>query len=324
MRSAVAAALFALAAVAALLGGGSPAVAAGGAQRIMTSAPARVDLPGAPHTGPTADAALRAYWTPRRMRQAVHHAAVRDGTATSGLAAQAAAAGLPDGHGPVATVDTVGKLFFTYPGGQPSVCSGSVLNTSAETLVLTAAHCLEEGGPNGQWHTNFLFVPAYDGSAAPPLGSFAVWNVASDSLWASDADENHDYGIAITYDNSLGEHVADAAGAFDIVSGHGTVNEVTIIGYPSEGAYDGKHQEYCKDLSEPTPVPRNLIMARCPNMVGGSSGSPWLLDYDPVDQVGEIYGVNAVFDGTYIATPRFDDRTLQLVAMVNQLAAARP
>ena len=68
-----------------------------------------------------------------------------------------------------------------------------------------------------------------------------------------------------------------------------------------------------------------MISAYCPNMVAGSSGSPWLIEYNPADQLELLYGVNSIIDGNgYVATPRFDGRTLDNVSLMDQIAAARP
>lgn len=260
-------------------------------------------------TAPGAVKALLDHWTPARMRTAIQQ------TPDQTEAAGAAAAG--------PTVDTVGKIFFDHPNGTPDVCSGAAIDTPASTLVMTAGHCLHEG-PGGGWMTNVVFVPAYENGDAP-LGVFAAWNVATDSLWSAEGDWEHDYGMIITYDNGAGEHVADAAGGFGVVANQGAINDVTIIGYPAAAPYDGKHQEKCNDITEPTSPPQNMISAHCPNMVAGSSGSPWLIEYNPADQLGLLYGVNSIIDGNgYVATPRFDGRTLDNVSLMDQIAAARP
>ncbi|MFI2436547.1 hypothetical protein [Streptomyces sp. NPDC018693] len=104
----------------------------------------------------------------------------------------------------------------------------------------------------------------------------------------------------------------------------GTVNEVTVVGYPAADGYDGLHQEFCTDTTVPTPVPRDMISADCPHVRQGSSGGPWLIDYDPAEEIGDIYGVTSISTGRFTATPRFDQRTLDFVVLMNQLAAARP
>ncbi|EST26289.1 hypothetical protein N566_24090 [Streptomycetaceae bacterium MP113-05] len=59
--------------------------------------------------------------------------------------------------------------------------------------------------------------------------------------------------------------------------------------------------------------------------MGGSSGGPWLIEYSAGDQLGLIYGLNTIIDGQgFVATPRFDQRTLDFVILMDQIAAARP
>ncbi|MFI2436548.1 trypsin-like serine peptidase [Streptomyces sp. NPDC018693] len=126
----------------------------------------------------------------------------RNGERENGVTGRAAVAGAGQ------TLDPVGKILFNYAGGSPSSCTGTVVNTPAETLGITAGHCLYS---DGGWHRNIAFVPAYDGTS--PLGVFTAWNIAVDSLWSAETDEEHDYGVIITNDNSAGETAADAAGA---------------------------------------------------------------------------------------------------------------
>ncbi|MFC8271582.1 trypsin-like serine peptidase [Streptomyces sp. NPDC057271] len=285
----------------------SLALPAGSASAAEPSAPTTLAV-GEPATAGSVRARVK-HWTPERMRAAFQRSP-EQAQATSVAAA-----------GP--SVDTVGKVFFEHPDGTPDVCSGSAIDTPASTLVMTAGHCLYQG-PGGGWMKNVVFVPGYENGDAP-LGVFPAWNVTTDSLWSAEGDLEHDYGLIITHDNGAGEHVAEAAGGFGVVADQGAVNDVTIIGYPAEAPYDGEHQEECNDITEPTPPPQNMIYAYCPNMVGGSSGSPWLVEYDPGDQLGLIYGVNSVIDGGgYVATPRFDARTLSNVSLTDQIAAARP
>ncbi|MFF9773610.1 trypsin-like serine peptidase [Streptomyces sp. NPDC013978] len=277
---------------------------------IAATTAAKIEVPGAAgKSRAQQEEALLAFWTPERMRE----------TVAGRPTARATAAALT-----AAVSDTVGKLFFRQPSGRTDHCTATAVDTGAETLVMTAAHCLH-GGPGASWMRDIVFVPAYhDGDA--PLGTFPAWNIATDSLWSSGTapDWEHDYGMIITHDNAAGEHVVDAAGGFQVVNDARTGENVSIMGY-SGPPYDGEHQEYCEDLIEPTAPPVDMWQVYCRNMAPGSSGSPWLLDYDPTEGIGYIAGLNSVSDtGGFVASPRFDSRTADFVALLDQLAAARP
>ncbi|WP_155053891.1 trypsin-like serine peptidase [Streptomyces blattellae] len=279
---------------------------------------AEIDVPGAVGTSRAGqEKALLEYWTQERIDEAVHNGDRQDPSVEHRVSALARELQGPV-DGPV--LEPVGKILFNYASGSPGSCTGTVVNTASGRLVITAGHCLEEGGPGGEWHKNIAFIPGYGGEE--DLGVFTAANWATDSLWASDADERYDIGVIVLNDNAAGEQVADVAGAFDVRTTPSTTAPVHIAGYPATGGYDGNHQEHCEDVTEPTPPPRDLVMAECPNMYQGSSGGPWLYEFDPVEEVGDIYGVNGIFDGTFVATPKFTSRTLQHIAVM-EIAASQ-
>lgn len=289
---------------------------AAAADAVATARVPAIDLPGAAGTSRAeAEKNLLRYWTPERIAEAVAKGDRRAAPVKSG--GPTAAQALAPVEGPV--LEPVGKVLFTYESGSPGSCTGTLVNTPSGRLVVTAGHCIEEGGPEGEWHRNIAFVPGHGGPEE--LGVFTAANVAADGLWASDADERYDVGLIQLNDNAAGESAADVAGAFDIRTTPSTTADVHIVGYPAAGGHDGNHQEHCEDITEPTPPPRELIMAECPNMYEGSSGGPWLYEFDPVEEVGDIYGVNGIFDGRFVATPKFTSRTLQHVAWMEMAAS---
>ncbi|WP_432133658.1 MULTISPECIES: trypsin-like serine peptidase [unclassified Streptomyces] len=324
LRSRVAASLATLALAALSLTGAASTAPAAATEPLAATTRAPVDLPGVNGLSRTAqERAVAGYWTPERTAEALRNGTRDDGAGTrddgtrtaARAAATADARALDAGPG----LDPVGKILFNYAGGSPGSCSGTVVNTPAETLVITAGHCLYS---DDGWHKNIAFVPAYDGTE--PLGVFTAWNIAVDPKWSTEEDERYDYGVVITHDNAAGETAADAAGAFDVAIDRGTVNPVTIVGYPAVDGYDGRHQEFCESISEPSLPPRDVITADCSNMRQGASGGPWLIDYDPAEEIGDIYGVNGQANEVLVTTCKFTQRTLDFVVLMDQLAAARP
>nr|WSW67746.1 hypothetical protein OG461_16850 [Streptomyces sp. NBC_00995] len=317
MRRRVGGLLVALSAVVASLVAAPPAQAADG-DGLMTVTRPRIDVPGA---GGHSRQALRAYWTPERMREAIGSEGGDTAASRTAAAAPAAEAAADEALSP-----TVGYLLFNHPDGTPSHCTGTAIDTESQTLVLTAAHCLHEG-PDGGWMKNIVFVPAYHNGASG-YGLFEAWNIATDSLWSSgsESDPEHDYGMVITENNSRGQRLGEAVGGQTMVTEDlvRTGEPVALIGY-SGAPFDGEHQELCEDLILPVPPPENKWHTDCPNITGGASGGPWMLDYDPATGSGAIAGLTSqgIPGGTAIS-PQFDDRTADFVSLLEQIAWARP
>ncbi|MBJ3807072.1 hypothetical protein JGB26_08050 [Streptomyces flavofungini] len=307
--------LVALTVAAAGLAAVTPAQATDDTPGVVSRA-AVVDVPGAKGgTAAQRERALLDHWTPERVRRATGEKKAAAPTVDRDDPRLAAA-------GPHSTA--VGKLVFEHAGGKPDHCTATAVDSDSEILVLTAAHCLHEG-PGGTWTKNVVFIPAREGGS-DPFGRFGAWNVATSALWSSGAepDWEHDCGLVVTNDNAQGETVLDAAGGYRIVPDARTGEEVSVMGC-SGPPYDGEHQEFCQDLIEPTVPPMNMWQVECPNMTPGSSGSPWLLDYDYDTGSGCIGGLNSISDTRgYLASPRFDAKTGEFVAMVERIAAARP
>ncbi|MFD5701479.1 trypsin-like serine peptidase [Streptomyces lasiicapitis] len=312
--------LAALAVAASGLVAAAPAQASAADDPGVVSRSAVIDVPGAEGgTAAQKEQALLDYWTPERVRRATgEKKAGPKAPAVKGTDPRIAAAV----DGPYSTA--VGKLVFQHANGKLDHCSATAVDSDSEILVLTAAHCLHEG-PGGSWTKNVVFIPArHDGNE--PFGRFPAWNVATSSLWSSGSkpDWEHDYGMVITNDNAKGQTVVDAAGGYQIVPDARTGEEVSIMGY-SGPPYSGERQEFCQDLIEPTVPPLNMWQVECSNMTPGSSGSPWLLDYNYDTGTGYIGGLNSVSDTQgFMASPRFDAKTGEFVALVEQIAAARP
>ncbi|MFB7211619.1 trypsin-like serine peptidase [Streptomyces sp. NPDC056255] len=278
--------------------------------------PAVIDVPGATNASePARQRALLAHWTPERIEKALSN----EKATASGSLPRAEAAPV---DGPYSTA--VGKLVFEHANGTPDACSGTVVNSDSEVLVLTAAHCLHDG-PGGDWTKNQVFYPAFhDGTA--PYGGFTAWNIGTSPMWSTGTkpDYEHDYGMVVVNDNAKGETVLEAAGGFQIVPDMRAGEKVTLLGY-SGPPYDGNHQEFCQDLVEPTVPPVNMWQVECSNMKPGSSGGPWLLDYDYDTGAGYIAGLNSINDtGSFMASPRFDADMQTFYAIMEQIGEARP
>lgn len=212
---------------------------------------------------PTASAreALR-FWTPARMRAAEPLGAPKQGG--GGLAGTSAAtpegadeehvrrveealadfAQVPDPTAPGNRQN--GAIFMVLPGGVPSSCSGTSVNAPNMSVVVTAAHCVNEGGPRRWFSRDWIFVPGYhDGTM--PFGAFAAKWLGTTSLWFGGGRENGDVGAAVVSRNERGQRLGAAVGGYDIAWNLRPRQAFDVHGYPAEPPFDGSVQRVCAD-----------------------------------------------------------------------------
>ncbi|GAB3214127.1 trypsin-like serine peptidase [Marinactinospora thermotolerans] len=256
-----------------------------------------------------------AYWTPERMADAVPLGEVLSGAlggATPGRHPAAAAAqstGTPWEGGGLVT-STTGKVFLTLDGSD-FTCSASVVRADNRDTVVTAGHCLKDG--TGSWARNWVFVPAYD-DGAEPHGRFPARELLVPPEWARQADDSYDFGMAVLGPNSEGAHVADETGTQRIAFGTGNSAEVHAFGYPSERPYDGSRLHYCAGPTRPDRQGTTAAGMAC-RMTEGSSGGPWLSDFDSSTGTGTITSVISFKYSDDAGTqygPRLDDAAERL------------
>lgn len=266
-----------------------------------------------PLAGPKSVGDVRDYWTRERMREATPReitasggASRVDGTsagasAAGGLSAEAAAVEQPDTTSYPNRV--VGKVFFTQPGVGNFVCSASVINTDTDAFVLTAGHCVEEGGV---FATNWMFVPGYRGGAEP-FGEF----VATQLMVPSQSPSlSFDHGAAIVAPSPSGQNVEDVVGAFGIALFEASSQNWRAYGYPAAAPFDGERLYTCDSPTEllditlfPPPVGISC------DMTGGASGGPWVIR-DVLVASNSSYGIVGIPD--IVFGPQFQDGAAEL------------
>lgn len=222
-------------------------------------------------------AAVRAYWTPERMRSAVPRE----------LAGPVAAKGKPGGGSSsaeavmVPTQPELGKVFFTL-NGTNYVCSGTATQSSNRDVVTTAGHCLNEGP--GNYATNFSFVPAYKDGAAP-FGTWVAESLVAPGAWVNSGDFNHDVGFAVMAEQG-GQSLTDVVGSYPIGFNRGYGLTFDAYGYPAARPYDGSDLWRCSGTAGQDT--RGTTDHRLPcSMTGGSSGGGW------ITSGGELNSVNS-------------------------------
>ncbi|NGO80059.1 hypothetical protein G6045_31035 [Streptomyces sp. YC504] len=214
------------------------------------------------------DAAVRAYWTEDRMREAARHA--------------------PGGEGPdgvpwtlgAEPVRNVGKLFLTIrpaeEGGpdRDASCTAAVVKSANRSVIATAAHCVHLKAAGG-WMKRMLFVPAYD-KGAKPHGSYVAKSGGIDGAWQTAEDHEVDFAFLFLGPDEQGRRVEEVTGArravFEPVAG-----EKTALGYPVDKPYDGESLQYCSGpvtalTDERLKGGEQLSPCR---LTHGASGGPW-------------------------------------------------
>lgn len=255
--------------------------------------------PPAPTAGQEARQAAR-FWTAQRMAGARPLDEIRHTPALPG--ASAAAAARPKG-----TLFKGTRLVGTFfgsdgPRGTTWHCTGSVIDTPARNIVLTAAHCALN--MNG----NYIFVPKFVKGAGPdqqPYGIFPIQRVFIDPRYVPDrgstttkkAASDLDTAFTRVSANQRGKSLQDAVGGgltFTRPSGYS--QRVTVVGYPSYGHNSAGRAVKCTVPTKQLPGYRQLSMT-CGGYYGGVSGSPWITDYQDDARTGHVIGNLGGYNG---------------------------
>lgn len=284
-----------------LLAPASPAAAAGGLGSLAPGASARQ--------------AAR-FWTPQRMRAAAplevpaprggglaRASALTEG-GDPGAAAVSDFVAVPDPTAPGLRVN--GAVFIVLPHHEGfGRCSGTSVEAPNRSVVVTAGHCVNEGGPGHWFDKDWVFVPGYH-DGLRPFGVFVARWVGATAPWI-EGSENGDVGAAVVGRNERGQTLGDAVGADRIAFGLPPGQVFDVHGYPVGPPFDGASQRICAatpflghDLASfLAPGPLNLA-ARC-EVTGGASGGGWTIQGDVLNSVTDYgYGDDRATDfGSY-------------------------
>ena len=226
-----------------------------------------------------ADPATLAFWTVRRMAAATPLDARPTSPSPSTVSA---AAGRPSAHTWTGS-PVVGAIFLSNGSGS-HYCTASVVNTAKKSLILTAAHCLH--GTSG-WAKNIVFVPRYS-QGSRPYGVWTIRYMYVDSRWKKRRDPDLDFGFAVV-GTSNGRRVANVVGSIRLVTDQGYTNKVRVIGYPMKKYASVDKPIYCNVTSHK--AFKYQITFDCGGFYGGTSGSPWIKNYNTKTRRGDVLGV---------------------------------
>ncbi|CAG8691812.1 469_t:CDS:1, partial [Dentiscutata heterogama] len=175
-------------------------------------------------------------------------------------------------------------------------CTATVIKTNNGSIAITAAHCVYDH-KLGAWNKVY-FYPGYNNGAEGRVGKVVAYRSIIWNAFLENA-EMYDYALTKFYYQN-GRKLQDDTGAFDYDPDipHGNYS-ITVFGYPADGDMDcprdGKH--LCSFQGNSFDFPDNLPNATSyrgiPIDVGyGSSGGPWIRNYDPTTNTGTVIGIS--------------------------------
>ncbi|MFE0188825.1 trypsin-like serine peptidase [Streptomyces sp. NPDC058989] len=279
---------------------------------LLPTGSAGAATPPGSHRSPAPQTVADAFWTASRMRSAapLDLAAPAKGALTTAVPRSAPLkvpptlpqlpkvpslpsllpGVLPQAGGPWtgggAVTKTAGRVFFTYQGRNAS-CSGDAVTSGNKSTVITAGHCVKL---QGNWHTNWVFVPGYhDGEA--PYGKWPAAKTLATPQWTASEDINYDVGAAVVAPLD-GKKLTDVVGGQGLSFNSGYNKAMYAFGYPAAAPYDGSKLIYCSGNTIKDPLFSKDHGLSC-NMTGGSSGGPWFTSFDEKTGTGLQASVNS-------------------------------
>jgi V8-like Glu-specific endopeptidase len=222
-------------------------------------------------TGPTAATGGPNYWTRQRLL---------------GASAWASRAAFPSPNPSATSHSTlravrVGALFSNGSDGD-HFCTASVVNSPGHNVLITAAHCINNGDGHG-YRSDIVFIPNYaDGDQ--PFGEWQPEKLLVAPGWASSSDPNLDVGFIVLKPLN-GQNIQDVLGGNDLGVNPGFTNVVRVTGYPDSAS------EPVTCVNKTSQQSSSQVRFDCAGYPDGTSGSPWIVRFDPLSRTGTIVGV---------------------------------
>jgi V8-like Glu-specific endopeptidase len=249
--------------------------AVGGAASAEPAA-STTQVPARHSIAPAAQVSAARYWTKARMESATGLGSAAKNTKNTKSTKSATA--IPN---PVYFngVPTVGALFFTT-GGKAHFCTASVVDSPVGDIILTAAHCVY----STSYTTNIAYVPEWH-EGVSPFGTWPVTSITVASGWIADQNQNLDFAFLTVAPASGGWVPIQALTGGLLLGTNLPYNEhIHVIGYN-----DTDDQPLlCNTTSsefEPT-----QIEFYCNNYWDGTSGGPWIVNYNAKTGTGIVIG----------------------------------
>jgi V8-like Glu-specific endopeptidase len=247
-------------------------------------------------TYPVSEAAQRqalVRWTPRRMQGATAAALPRSLIRTAypgvtrGPAQPARSQASPEITAPpkgtpraasFSGSPTTGVLFYTA-GGKGHFCTASVVDSTADDLALTAAHCVYWEG----LATNIEYVPGYhDGRR--PYGVWPVRAITVASGWKLSHDPDLDFAF-LTLASAHGRQIQARTGGLTIGFTRWYREKIEVIGHNDSDA------EPIRCATKSLRFRTGQMEFYCHGFWTGTSGGPWIIGYNARNGTGTVFGV---------------------------------
>ncbi|AHI02157.1 trypsin-like serine peptidase [Kutzneria albida] len=223
--------------------------------------------------------AALAFWTPQRLASATG--------ADTGAAIAATSPQRWTGGGLISS--TAGKVFFHNPKTNGTyACSGDAVNSGNRSIVATAGHCVVD--TDGTAYDNWVFIPGYD-HGNRPHGTFAATSLHWESQRIGDSDAAWDAAFA-TVGTVNGRKLVDTVGGQGIGFDQAPGQQVYSFGYGGSDAEGrGEQLNWCTGTEfNPGGHAGGGVWGIPCVQTGGSSGGPFLQNFDPATGVGTQIG----------------------------------
>ncbi|MEU8682483.1 hypothetical protein [Streptomyces sp. NPDC048611] len=241
-----------------------------------------------------------AYWTPDRMAGAAPAGSDTPAEPAAGPSTPSTRSAAPKGTAAAARagrtarhfdgIPSVGVLFSVDGDAEAHHCTASVVHSPHGNLILTAGHC----NPG----TRAAFVPQYrSGASSQPYGVWAIERTfAYPGRGTSGAGADLDFAFATVASGEDGDTLEEVTGGNTLSPTPGYTNDVTVIGYPNVRNDPEDRAVRCATHTGRLSGTHELRM-ECGGFYGGTSGSPWLSDFDEDSGTGRVIGVIGGING---------------------------
>ncbi|MEU5016540.1 peptidase [Streptomyces angustmyceticus] len=185
---------------------------------------------------------------------------------------------------------TVGRLFFINANGADTWCTATAVKSANRSAVMTAAHCVRRGASPDNTNILMVFVPGYS-KGTMPYGAFAVRSAVTPRSWETDSTD--DLSTLVVDADKNGRKLTDVVGGQDIAFNRPVGGTISSFGYSATRPQLGEQLLRCVGTARKK---QHGVQAIPCDMSGGSSGGPWLADFNATTGKGVLISVNSSLD----------------------------
>ncbi|MFD3925300.1 trypsin-like serine peptidase [Streptomyces sp. NPDC058614] len=184
---------------------------------------------------------------------------------------------------------TVGRLFFVNSRGSDTWCTATAVKSANRSTVMTAAHCVRLGSSPFNTSSSMVFVPGYN-KGQKPYGAFAVRIAATPRSW--EKESTNDMSALVVDTDKSSRKLTDVVGGQAIAFNRAVGGTISAFGYSATNPQLGEELLRCVG----TPKKKHGLQAIPCDLTGGSSGGPWLADFNAASGKGVLVSVNSGLD----------------------------